>query len=149
MNNSFKKIESQLYNFKNIDTKAKSIDLNINRILNDVSLGGGDMFGEKSSPTNAFSSSVENEVLKRESRDIDGAIERLKIKKQILLDEKELINETLNILSDEERQLIELRYFSRNKLTWINIAMNMGYDESTCRKLRNKIIKKLMNILEY
>lgn len=148
MNNTFKKMEYTLYNFKVIDTKIRNIEIDINRLINDVSLGGGDMFGEKSSPTNAFSSSVENEVIKREENDLDLRLQRLRNRKQYLIDEKEKIENALTHLSDIEYKLVELRYFSRNKLTWVNIGIKLGFDDSYCKKLRNKVIIKLINILE-
>lgn len=148
MNNTFKKMEYTLYNFKVFDTKIRNIEIDINRLINDISLGGGDMFSEKSSPTYKISSSVESEVIKREEMDLDGKLQRLRNKKQYLIDEKEKIENALTHLSDIEYKLVELRYFSRNKLTWVNIGMKLGFDDSYCKKLRNKVIAKLTNILE-
>ena len=41
------KMEKRLNNYPKLDIKIKHIDLDIENLLNDVSLGGGDMFGEK------------------------------------------------------------------------------------------------------
>ena len=65
MEDRFKKTEYYLYKYKDIDKLNQLADIKIKRLLNDVSIGGGDMFGEKSSPTNKFNSAVENEVIKR------------------------------------------------------------------------------------
>lgn len=147
MNNLFKKIEYKLYNLKILDTKIENIDIDINRILNDVRVAGVS-YEQKSSPTNAFNSSVENEVIKREERETEGIIAHLRAKKDYLVAEKRIIENALKHLSDIELKLVELRYFSRNKMTWLQISLKMGYDESYCKKLRNKIITKLINILE-
>lgn len=146
-NNIFKRVEYQLYNFKAIDVKIKNIDIDINRLMNDISLGGGDMFAEKSSPTNSFNSNVENEVIKREDRELDNKLQKLRLKKQYLIEDKEKIENALTLLSDTEYKLIELRYFSRNKLTWVNIALKLGYDETYCRKLRSTVINKLCDFI--
>lgn len=145
-NNLFKKIEYMLYNFKILDTKIKNIDIDINSLINDISCSGVS-YEERTGPTNAFSSSVENEVIKREEF-TDDKIKSLRIKKQHLINEKEKIQNALSHLSDEEYKLVELRYFSRNKIKWISIAMKLGYDESHCKNMRVKVIKKLQDILD-
>ena len=146
-NNVFKKVEYQLYNYKGIDVKIRNIDIDINRLVNDISLGGGDVFAEKSSPTNAFNSNVENEVIKREERELDQQLQRLRLKKQYLIEDREKINNALSLLNDTEYKLVELRYFSRNKLTWVQIALKMGYDETYCKKLRSTVINKLCDFI--
>lgn len=148
MNNTFKKMEKRLYYFTKLDTKIKHINLDIENLINDVSLSGGDMFGEKSSPTNAFNSNVENDVIRREDKELDKQVYILHKKRQELTTEQIKIKDALNHLSDDEYKLVELRYFSKNRLTWTNIAMKLGYDETYCKKLRPKVISKLNSVLE-
>lgn len=145
--NNFKRVEYQLYNYKAIDIKVKNLEIDINRLMNDMSLGGGDMFAEKSSPTYAVNSPVENEVIRREEKEIGKQISLLRSKKQYLIEDKEKIENALTLLSDIEYKLIELRYFNRNRLTWVNIALQLGYDETYCRKLRTRVINKLFDFL--
>lgn len=149
MNNVFKKMEKRLYDFTQLDMKIKHINMDIENLLNDVSLGGGDMFGEKGSPTNAFNSNVENDVIRREDKEIDKQLNLLNKRKRELIIEKTKLEDALNYLSDDEYKLVKLRYLDRNKNTWVNIAMEMGFDDGYCKKLRTKIITTLINALEW
>lgn len=148
MNNSFKKMEYLLYNFKTLDTKIANIELDIQRLINDVTLGGGDMFGEKSSPTNKISSSVESEVLKREENDIDGKLKRLRNKKQNFIFDKQKIHNAISCLSSIEYSLVEIRYFSNDRITWEEVSERLGYSAKHCKTVRDKIILRLIDILE-
>ena len=60
----FRKTEYELYNYKFIESKIKSIDIDIDILKNDISLKGIS-YEEKTGPTNAFNSSVENEIIRR------------------------------------------------------------------------------------
>lgn len=143
MEDKFKKTEACLYRYKDIDKLNKLTDIKIKKILNDVSLGGGDMFGEKSSPTNKFNSSVENDVIAREQKEIDKIVNQLRKDKENRIIEKELIEHSLELLTNEERKLIELRYFSSNRLSWDAIAMKLNVSVDTCIRMRRKIILEL------
>lgn len=138
-----KEIEKTLRDYRFIDVKIKNIDIDIKRMENDVSLGGGDIFAEKSSPTNAFNSNVENEVIKREERELDQQISNLKNIQSYLIDKKSLIDQSLNMLEDLQREIVKLYYMGRNKVTWLNVAINLGYDETYCKKIRNKALDQL------
>ena len=81
MEDRFKKTEYYLYKYKDIDKLNQLADIKIKKLLNDVSIGGGDMFAEKSSPTNNLKSSVEDEVIKR-SETIQVEIDKLKREKE-------------------------------------------------------------------
>ena len=138
-----KTVINKLKEYSNMDLMIRGIDLEINRIKNDVSLGGGDMFAEKSSPTNKFNSSVENDVIHREAIDIDGIIEKLENKKRYLISRKEYIKDVLNSLSDLQRNIIDLYYLCKNKVTWVYVSMQLGYDEYYCRKVGSKTLEQL------
>lgn len=144
-NNMFKKTEKTLYNYKNLGFEIESLDIHINSILNDVSIAGVS-YEEKSSPTNAFSSRVENEVIKREEHQAE-LIEKLRHKKAGLIELDRLIKVALNSLEPEELKIVELRYFSKSKKTWIEIGMELGIDKDTCCRMKNKIISKIMNYI--
>lgn len=132
-----KRIENILKDHKHIDLKAKNIDINIAILNNKVSIR----------TTNAFHSTVKNDVINSEEDDLEGKINILKSKKANLLMLKDQVNNALKCLSDVEKKLIELRYFSAEKLTWASVAMTLGYDEGYCRKLRRKIIEQLINYI--
>ncbi|NFE96619.1 hypothetical protein [Clostridium botulinum] len=116
-----KEIEQRLYDYKSLGIKIKNIDLQIN--------------------------SLENEMIKREEF-VLKKINRLNDIKNIIIDEKSIITWSLKLLNNTELELIKLRYFSKDKLTWLNISFQIGYDVTYCMKLRNKIIDKLYNYLK-
>ena len=142
MEDRFKKTEYYLYKYKDIDKLNQLADIKIKKLLNEVSIGGGDMFGEKSSPTSKFSSSVENEVIKR-SETIQVEIAKLKREKEERILMKELIATALTLLEDEERYLVELRYFSKPTIAWASIATELNQSTDNCIKIRRKAIEKL------
>lgn len=144
-NNLFKKTEKTLYNYKNLGLEIESLDIHINSILNDVSIEGVS-YEERSSPTNAFSSSVENEVVKREEHHAE-IIEKLRNKKQGLIELDKIIKVALNSLESEEYKLVELRYFIKPKKSWVEIGMKLGLDKDTCCRMKNKIINKIMSFI--
>ena len=147
MEDKFKKTEACLYRYKDIEKMNKLADIKIKRLRNDVSLGGGDMFGEKSSPTNKFNSSVENDVIYRELNDIDSQINILMKEKEDRNIEKELIDQAMELLEEAERKLIKLRYFSRPTNKWSKVAIEMNSSEKTCVRMRRNIISRLIKYL--
>lgn len=142
MNNLFKKTEKALYEYKNIDLKIKNIDLYIDRLVNDVSCAGVS-YEDKGGPTNAFSSIVENEVIRRDEY-MSEELKKLQQAKQDLITLKQLITNGIESLKEEEYKLVELRYFQKGrKKTWIEIGMVIGMDKDNCCKAKNKIINNL------
>lgn len=145
MNNLFKKTEKTLYDFKNLDLKIENIELHINRLVNDVSYAGVS-FEERSSPTNAFNSSVENEVIKREEHMSKELNHLIKMKSDTIM-LKTLVTNALDTLKAEQYKLVELRYFQKDKKTWLEIGMTLGIDKDNCCKLKNEIINKLTEFI--
>ena len=146
MEDRFKKTEYYLYKYKDIDKLNQLADIKIKKLLNDVSIGGGDMFAEKSSPTNKFSSCVEDEVIRR-SEFIQVEIDKLKREKEERNLEKELISTSLTLLAEEERHLVELRYFSKPTREWASIADELNQSTDNCIKIRRKVIEKLADYI--
>lgn len=139
--NMFKKTEYALYNYKDLDIKNKSIDIDIEMLENDITLKAIS-YEEKTGPTNAFSSSVENEVIRREEK-IQEQINKLKRDKLLYKSRKLKIENALELLTKEERKLVELRYFSRPKKTWVEISRVMNIAHTHCCTMRVKIINNL------
>lgn len=139
--NMFKKTEYALYNYKDLDIKIKSIDIDIDMLENDITLKAIS-YEEKTGPTNAFSSSVENEVIRREEK-IQEQINKLKRDKLLYKSRKLKIENALELLTKEERKLVELRYFSRPKKTWVEISRVMNIAHTHCCTMRIKIINNL------
>lgn len=129
-----------LYNYKKTIAEIKILKRDLEIIENNYKGPSAISFDEKSSPTNEFNSNVENEVIKRAEK-----IERLS--KVIRLKEIEIenINDALEILNDEERYIVNERYFNhkRNK----DIAAKLNVTEQTSCDYKNKIINKLIPFL--
>ena len=61
---------------------------------------------------------------------------------------KNVIDMCLNNLNRTERKVIELRYLSKEKLTWKQIANVVGYSEDHCRKgIKTRAINKIIDDL--
>jgi DNA-directed RNA polymerase specialized sigma subunit len=54
----------------------------------------------------------------------------------------EIMERSLNMLNDDERKIIELKYFQNQP--WYNIAYEVKQSESTCKRHRVHAVKKLM-----
>ena len=139
--NLFKKTEGVLYAFKDIDIKIKSIEIDIEALKNDITLQAV-QYEEKSAPTNAFNSSVENEVIRRDEK-VMQYIKRLEKDKYLHQTRREKIKLALEALSAEDRQLIELRYFSKPRKSWTEVGYKLNKDKDSCCRSRKKIINTL------
>ena len=146
MEDKFKKTEYHLYQYKDIDKLNQINDIRIKKLRNEISLGGGDMFGEKSSPTNEFNSAVENDVVYRE-KNIQPEIDKLMREKENRIIEKELIDNALDLLEEEEKKLVELRYFSKPTRSWDSIALELNQSKDNCIKIRRKVIERLADYI--
>ena len=146
MEDRFKKTEYYLYKYKDIDKLNQINDIRIKKLRNEISLGGGDMFGEKSSPTNKFNSAVENDVIYRE-KNIQPEIDKLMREKENRIIEKELIDNALDLLEEEEKKLVELRSFSKPTRSWDSIALELNQSVDNCIKVRRKVIEKLSDYI--
>ena len=140
--NEFKKIEKILYDYKYIDNKLDVFRFKLEHIKNDVNISSIDYSKDKISSTNAFNSTVENAMLDRESN-----IAALEEKIKELEYNKQLIDKSLTVLEDTELKLVKLRYFSKDKRTWVNIAAEMNMTSDNCIKIRRRIIDKLQSYL--
>lgn len=141
--NKFKKTEYHLYNYKYIDTLNKLADIKIKKLENDISIKPIN-YSEKSSKTNKFSSDVENEIIRRDE-EIYKRIEQLKKEKENRLIEKELIDTTLKLLKDDQRKLVELRYFSKPTRSWTSISQDLNQTIDSCIKIRRRVIAEIAN----
>lgn len=141
-NNSFKKVEAMLYNYKNTIAEIKILKRDLEIIENDYKGPGGISYDERSSPTNAFSSTVENEVIKRAEK-----IQRLKRVIRLKEIEVENIDDAIESLTDDEQTLIKQRYFHKRK--YKEIARELNITEDILKGYRrtnviNKLISKLI-----
>ncbi|EAE4292508.1 DUF722 domain-containing protein [Listeria monocytogenes] len=59
------------------------------------------------------------------------------------------IESVLNRLNDEDKQLIQFRYWDRSKPTWVWIASKLNMDENTARRRNKTIILSIAERLGY
>ncbi|CAG9717338.1 xanthine dehydrogenase [Clostridium neonatale] len=145
MKEKLKRTEEALYNYKRMEIAIKNIQIDIENLLNDIALKAVS-YDQRGSKTNAFNSSVENEVIKREEY-IKEQVDILKAKLKYNKDLKVKIEGALGELNSIEYKLINLRYFSREKKTWVAVGMELGFDKDYCVKIRSKIIKKMSELI--
>ncbi len=146
MEDRFKKTEYHLYKYKDIDKLNKLDEIKIKQLENDITLSAVQYDKDSISPTNAFHSNVEDEVIKRDEH-IKYKVDNLKnnIKRRNL--EKELIITSLTLLEDEEKKLVELRYFSKPTRSWDSISLELNQSKDNCIKVRRKIIEQLSDYM--
>ena len=142
LEDKFKKMEKTLYDYRKLDTAINNIDIDIEHMKNDITLKAV-TYEDKGSPTNAFSSSVENEVIRR-SIYMESEIARLKILKADKMALRTKIYNALKDLKENEYKLVELRYLSKYKKSWIEIGMELNFNKDYCQQLRNNIINSLI-----
>lgn len=145
MEDKFSKTEYTLYNYNSLDVKIRNIDIDIENLENDITIKAVN-YDEKATPTNAFNSTVENEVIRREEY-VQDQLDKLRAKKKYNEDLKVKIDGALSQLSPMELKLIELRYFQKEKLQWTTISMKLGFDKDYCSKIKSKIIKRLGDLI--
>ena len=138
----FKQAEKILYDYKYLDPKIKTIELKIKQIENNSTLSSIDYSKGKLSKTNAFSSEVEDEVIRR-----DEKIAKLEKEKNDLIYRKNIIDTFVNTLVEDYKQLVRYRYFNNPKLSWKEISLNMNVSVDTWIRFRRDIIRKAINYL--
>ncbi|EJO5347156.1 DUF722 domain-containing protein [Clostridium botulinum] len=131
-----RKIEKVLYSYKDKKYLIHDYNIQIEMIKNDLGDIRGISYEEKSTPTNKFNSSVENEVVKK-----DKIIYEIENEKQHLQLHVNRIDNMLKILSDEEREIIELRYFE--KLKFNQIADRLDRNEIALISKNTNILNRL------
>lgn len=104
----YRKTEAILYNYNKTKAQIKNIELEIENIKNDIDGVGAIGYEERTQATNAFNSSVENEVVLRDNK-IDRLV-RYKRNREI---EIEKVDNAIGSLPEREQLIINLRYFQK------------------------------------
>lgn len=135
----YKRTQSLLYEYPNINIEIENIDIEITALKNDLGDLDNISYEQKVCTSKNNNSIVERRVIKKEEREQ----ELLQLKKYKQYQKLKMEN-ALGILSDDEMNLIKLRYF--NKLTFIQMAIRMGYTESHICNLCKKAVQKIEQI---
>ncbi|MBM7869316.1 DNA-directed RNA polymerase specialized sigma subunit [Clostridium pascui] len=138
--NLYKKTEAILYNYKKTKIEIKNLVLDLEALENDYQGVQAIGYEERSSPTNAFNSSVENEIIKRDEN-------ILKLRNKIRLKEIEIekVDNVLNSLNERDKYIIKEYYIERNQLK--NISKHINLEESYLSSYKSKLIKDISNIM--
>ncbi|GAA0084578.1 hypothetical protein UT300007_10170 [Clostridium sp. CTA-7] len=138
LNEKIKLVEKNLYDYKKNKIEIKNMYLDLEILENDYRGVGSIEYGEKSSKTYKFNSSVENEIVRREE-DIKD------IKRKIRLKEIQVkrIDDTIDVLSERENYIIKEFYFNNNQIKYI--SMDLSLAETYCSTLKTQALKKLIN----
>lgn len=143
--NLFREAEGTLYGYNDLIDKIDLLRSEIKIMSGEYKGCGGISYEEKGTPTNAFKSVVENELVNKERllaemhKDLD---------KSIML--KNRIDIAVESLDEPDKKVIELRYINKRKLSWNQIASIVNFSEVHCMtRIRPRAIKKMINIIFY
>lgn len=137
----YRKTDGILYNYRSIKAEIKNLELDIEELKADYEGCGAINYSEKSSPTYAFSSSVENEVVLKEKR-----IKRLTREKESKERLVQKVDNALEALKDEKQvQIIKMKYFEGKCFGYISNKLHL--DNAYCRRLKNKAVKELSELI--
>ncbi|EAF0326796.1 DUF722 domain-containing protein [Listeria monocytogenes] len=85
------------------------------------------------------------------SNEVEQRVMLLQMDREIqrMSDTVRAIETVLNTLSDEDKQLVQFRYWDRSRPTWLWIACKLNISESTAKRKRKEIIYKIAERLGY
>ena len=137
----YKSVEKLLYNYKKLKAEIKNIDIEIEDIKNTyVGVSAIDISKDNLSKTYKTTSIIENEILDKERR--IERLESIKLKKE---NQVKKVDNALETLTEEDRKLIELRYFER--LPNYKVAMIFDMTEEGCSARKRRIVESIKDIL--
>lgn len=140
MSSEYKKVEGMLYNYKNTVIKIENKRIDLEELENDYRGLGSISYEERTQSTNAFSSSVENEIIKR-----DEKIIKLRNEIKIMQNNILRIDNALKGLRDYEKSLIEMKYFKN--FTHEEIADELNFEVDSITKIKSRVINKLVPLI--
>ena len=140
--NNYSMVEGILYNYPKLKVEIDNLKIDLEEAREIVGIRGASDNEKAGSPTHAFSSVVESEVLDRE-KNLEKRIKA--IENSILRKERQLkkIENVLGTLTEYELRLIEMRYFKRYSIGRICEVLELSEDGFSKRR-KNIIVKRLM-----
>lgn len=138
--NKYKKVESMLYNYKNTQAEIKILKRDLEILENDYKGTSAISYDEKTQSTNAFNSTVENEVIRRAER-----IQQLRNKIRLKEIEIENIDDALETLNPNDKLFVVERYFNKRSNKYVASLLNIA--EQTACTYKNRIVNLLIPLL--
>jgi DNA-directed RNA polymerase specialized sigma subunit len=136
----YKKTDGVLFNYKTIKAEINNIEIEIEELREEFSGVSGVGYQERSSPTNEFNSSVENEILKKE-KEINKLLREKRNKERLI----SKIDNAIETLEYEEKEIIKLRCFE--KRSWNTVGSLTNRDGDHCSKIKRDAIKKISELI--
>lgn len=140
MTNEFRKVESLLYNYKNTKAEINILKRDLEILENDYKGTSAISYDEKTQSTNAFNSTVENEVIRRAER-----IQQLRNKIRLKEIEIENIDDALETLNPDDKLFVVERYFNKRSNKYVASLLNIA--EQTACTYKNRIVNLLIPLL--
>ena len=140
--NNYSIVEGILYNYPKLKVEIDNLKLDLEEAKEVVGITGASDNEKAGSPTHAFSSVVENEVIERE-KNLDRRAKV--IESSIQKKERQLkkVDNVLGTLTEDELILIEMKYFKRYSVGRICGVLEISEDGFN-KKRKNIILKRLM-----
>lgn len=141
-NDNYRKVEGLLYNYVGTKIKIQNRKIDLEELENDYKGISAISYDEKSGPTNAFNSSVEDEIIKRDEKII-------KLRNDIKIMENQIlrVDNAMKKLKEYERSLIEMKYFK--EYNHAKIAKELGFEVESIAIIKSRIINKLIPLIYY
>lgn len=136
----YKKTDGVLFNYKTIKAEIENLEIEIEDVKSEFDGVNAISYEEKTGPTNAFNSSVENELLKKEK--LISKLLREKGCKERLIRK---IDNALETLEDDEREVIELRCIER--MGWNKVSASIDRNGDYCGKIKRDAVNKLSELI--
>lgn len=131
-------VEGLLYDYKNTLASIENLKLQIEEM--EYVGCKGVSYGERTQSTNAFSSSVENEMLDRQRRQ-DEIADRIFMLNNMV----RRVANALGTLSSRELEIIKLKYFE--KYIYEDIEEELELSRTTVIRLKNDALERLKRLL--
>ncbi|WML35362.1 siderophore-interacting protein [Clostridium sp. OS1-26] len=136
----YKKTDGVLFNYKTIKAEISNIELDIEELKEQIDGVSGITYEERTGSTNKFNSTVENEILKKE-KEINRLLKEKRSKERLI----NKIDNAINALEEDEKEIIKLRCFE--KKSWAIVGMIIKIDGDYCGRIKRKAINKLSELI--
>lgn len=136
----YKKTDGVLFNYKTIKAEIGNLELEIEELKAECDGVKGMTYEERTAPTNAFNSSVENEILKKE-KEINKLLREKRSKERLI----SKIDNAVETLDEDEQEIIKLRCFE--KKSWARVGTITKIDGDYCGRIKRKAVNKLAELI--
>lgn len=136
----YRKTDGVLFNYKTIKAEIENLEIEIEEIRSEFDGVKAIGYEEKTAPTNAFNSSVENEIIKKEK--LISKLLRDKCSKERLVRK---IDNALETLEADEKEVIRLRCIER--MGWNKVSAKIDKDGDYCGKIKRDAVNKLSELI--